>query len=666
MRGINIMESNYFESKEFNEKYNYDGELGVIYSKNSSEFKLWAPLSEEVQLILYGKEYNNLEANKTIIKMNKEDRGVWQVIIDEDLNGEYYNYLVRNNGKTYESVDPYAKAVSINGEKSMVIDMEITNPTGWSNDKRPLLKAATDSIIYEAHIRDLTKNEASGVLPALRGKYIGAVLENSKIKNTSITTGFDHLKELGVTHIHLMPVFDYGSIDERYDSPDNYNWGYDPQNYNVPEGSYSTNPYEGSVRISEFKEMVYKFHQAGIRVVMDMVYNHTYNLESPLNITVPGYYYRQDQYGNYSNGSGCGNETASERYMYRKYMIDSVLYWVKEYHIDGFRFDLMGLHDLETMRIIRNELNKVDESIIMYGEGWTCYNTPLNSNESAVKNNIIKFDDLQIAAFSDDARDSIKGSVFLKESLGFVNGGDNFEESIKYAICASTKHDEIDLSKVIYSKVFWANEPYQTITYDLAHDNNTLFDKLRMSCKDENEEEILKMNKLAAAIVLTSQGISFLHEGEEFARVKENLEGEIIENSYNSSDYINELKWLRKQRYIDLFNYYKGLIKLRKEYKAFRMNSNKEIQNNISFMAKGNEFKDNHIVGYIINIEDYNDSYSKIAVIFNANKYNVEVDLDEGKWNVLVDGEKADSEVQYKIEDSIVNVSARSALILIK
>ena len=660
------MESNYFESKEFNEKYNYDGKLGVIYSKKSSEFKLWAPLAEQVELVLYGKDYNALESNKTIIKMNKENRGVWRARINEDLSGEYYNYLVRNNGKTYESVDPYAKAVSINGEKSMVIDMESTNPKGWSNDKKPILNDVTDSIIYEAHIRDLTKDEASGVITELRGKYIGAVLENSKIKGTSITTGLDHLKELGITHIHLLPVFDYGSIDERYDSPDNYNWGYDPQNYNVPEGSYSTNPYEGAVRISEFKEMVYRFHQAGIRVVMDMVYNHTYNLESPLNLTVPGYYYRKDQYGRYSNGSGCGNETASERYMFRKYMIDSVLYWAKEYHIDGFRFDLMGLHDLETMRIIRNELNKVDKSIIMYGEGWTCYDTPLNINESAVKNNICKFDDLQIAAFSDDARDSIKGSVFLKESLGFVNGGDNYEESIKYTICASTKHDEIDLSKVVYSKSFWANEPYQTITYDSAHDNNTLFDKLRMSCKDENEEELLKMNKLAAAIVLTSQGISFLHEGEEFARVKENLQGEIIENSYNSSDYTNELKWLRKQRYIDLFNYYKGLIKLRKEYKAFRMNSNKEIQNNISFMAKGNEFKDNHIVGYIINIEDYNDSYSKIAVIFNANKYNVEVDLDEGKWNVLVDGEKADSEVQYKIEDSIVNVSARSALILIK
>ena len=660
------MESNYFESKEFNEKYNYDGKLGVIYSKKSSEFKLWAPLAEQVELVLYRKDYNELEANKTIIKMNRENRGVWRVKIDEDLSGEYYNYLVRNNGKTYESVDPYAKAVSINGEKSMVIDMESTNPKGWSNDKKPILNDVTDSIIYEAHIRDLTKDEASGVITELRGKYIGAVLENSKIKGTSITTGLDHLKELGITHIHLLPVFDYGSIDERYDSPDNYNWGYDPQNYNVPEGSYSTNPYEGAVRISEFKEMVYRFHQAGIRVVMDMVYNHTYNLESPLNLTVPGYYYRKDKYGCYSNGSGCGNETASERYMFRKYMIDSVLYWAKEYHIDGFRFDLMGLHDLETMRIIRNELNKVDKSIIMYGEGWTCYDTPLNINESAVKNNICKFDDLQIAAFSDDARDSIKGSVFLKESLGFVNGGDNYEESIKYTICASTKHDEIDLSKVVYSKSFWANEPYQTITYDSAHDNNTLFDKLRMSCKDENEEELLKMNKLAAAIVLTSQGISFLHEGEEFARVKENLQGEIIENSYNSSDYTNELKWLRKQRYIDLFNYYKGLIKLRKEYKAFRMNSNKEIQNNISFMAKGNEFKDNHIVGYIINIEDYNDSYSKIAVIFNANKYNVEVDLDEGKWNVLVDGEKADSEVQYKIEDSIVNVSARSALILIK
>lgn len=660
------MESNYFESKEFNEKYNYDGKLGVIYSKKSSEFKLWAPLAEQVELVLYGKDYNALESNKTIIKMNKENRGVWRARINEDLSGEYYNYLVRNNGKTYESVDPYAKAVSINGEKSMVIDMESTNPKGWSNDKKPILNDVTDSIIYEAHIRDLTKDEASGVITELRGKYIGAVLENSKIKGTSITTGLDHLKELGITHIHLLPVFDYESIDERYDSPDNYNWGYDPQNYNVPEGSYSTNPYEGAVRISEFKEMVYRFHQAGIRVVMDMVYNHTYNLESPLNLTVPGYYYRKDQYGRYSNGSGCGNETASERYMFRKYMIDSVLYWAKEYHIDGFRFDLMGLHDLETMRIIRNELNKVDKSIIMYGEGWTCYDTPLNINESAVKNNICKFDDLQIAAFSDDARDSIKGSVFLKESLGFVSGADNYEESIKYTICASTKHDEIDLLKVVYSKVFWANEPYQTITYDSAHDNNTLFDKLRMSCKDEDEEELLKMNKLAAAIVLTSQGISFLHEGEEFARVKENLEGEIIENSYNSSDYTNELKWLRKQRYIDLFNYYKGLIKLRKEYKAFRMNSNKEIQNNISFMAKGNEFKDNHIVGYIINIEDYNDSYSKIAVIFNANKYNVEVDLDEGKWNVLVDGEKADSEVQYKIEDSIVNVSARSALILIK
>lgn len=660
------MESNYFESKEFNEKYNYDGELGVIYSKNSSEFKLWAPLAEQVELVLYGKDYNALESNKTIIKMNKENRGVWRARINEDLSGEYYNYLVRNNGKTYESVDPYAKAVSINGEKSMVIDMESTNPKGWSNDKKPILNDVTDSIIYEAHIRDLTKDEASGVITELRGKYIGAVLENSKIKGTSITTGLDHLKELGITHIHLLPVFDYGSIDERYDSPDNYNWGYDPQNYNVPEGSYSTNPYEGAVRISEFKEMVYKFHQAGIRVVMDMVYNHTYNLESPLNLTVPGYYYRKDKYGCYSNGSGCGNETASERYMFRKYMIDSVLYWAKEYHIDGFRFDLMGLHDLETMRIIRNELNKVDKSIIMYGEGWTCYDTPLNINESAVKNNICKFDDLQIAAFSDDARDSIKGSVFLKESLGFVNGGDNYEESIKYTICASTKHDEIDLSKVVYSKSFWANEPYQTITYDSAHDNNTLFDKLRMSCKDENEEELLKMNKLAAAIVLTSQGISFLHEGEEFARVKENLQGEIIENSYNSSDYTNELKWLRKQRYIDLFNYYKGLIKLRKEYKAFRMNSNKEIQNNISFMAKGNEFKDEHMVGYFINIEDYNDSYSKIAVIFNANKYNVEVDLNEGEWNVLVDGEKADSEVQYKIEDSIVNVSARSACILIK
>ena len=656
-----------YETEEFAKLYTYDRDLGALYGKDKTKFVLWAPTASKVQVAIYGtngKDYTC--AAKKTVDMVKGDNGTWSLEQSGDLSGTYYNYLVTINGKTNEVTDPYAKAVGVNGNRGMVVDLDATDPEGWNKDTKPELKDATDSVIYEIHIRDFSISEDSGVSVEYRGKYNGFWEEGTKVPGTDIKTGIDHLKELGVTTVHLLPTFDQRSINEtKLDKPQ-FNWGYDPENYNVPEGSYSTNPYEGSVRISEFKEMVYKFHQAGIRVVMDMVYNHTYNLESPLNITVPGYYYRQDQYGNYSNGSGCGNETASERYMYRKYMIDSVLYWVKEYHIDGFRFDLMGLHDLETMRIIRNELNKVDESIIMYGEGWTCYNTPLNSNESAVKNNIIKFDDLQIAAFSDDARDSIKGSVFLKESLGFVNGGDNFEESIKYAICASTKHDEIDLSKVVYPKSFWANEPYQTITYDSAHDNNTLFDKLRMSCKDENEEELLKMNKLAAAIVLTSQGISFLHEGEEFARVKENLQGEIIENSYNSSDYTNELKWLRKQRYIDLFNYYKGLIKLRKEYKAFRMNSNKEIQNNISFMAKGNEFKDEHMVGYFINIEDYNDSYSKIAVIFNANKYNVEVDLNEGEWNVLVDGEKADSEVQYKIEDSIVNVSARSACILIK
>ena len=654
------MESNYFESKEFNEKYNYDGELVVIYSKNSSEFKLWAPLAEQVELVLYGKDYNALESNKTIIKMNKENRGVWRARINEDLSGEYYNYLVRNNGKTYESVDPYAKAVSINGEKSMVIDMESTNPKGWSNDKKPILNDVTDSIIYEAHIRDLTKDEASGVITELRGKYIGAVLENSKIKGTSITTGLDHLKELGITHIHLLPVFDYGSIDERYDSPDNYNWGYDPQNYNVPEGSYSTNPYEGAVRISEFKEMVYRFHQAGIRVVMDMVYNHTYNLESPLNLTVPGYYYRKDKYGCYSNGSGCGNETASERYMFRKYMIDSVLYWAKEYHIDGFRFDLMALHDIDTLKEIREELNKIDTSILIYGEGWNGGDSPLPREEACFKCNIGKFDKLQIAAFSDDMRDGIKGHVAHLKEGGFVNGGKDFEESIKFGIVASTYHEGVDYNKVNYSDSPWANEPYQTVNYCSAHDNNTLHDKLKIVCENAAEEEIIEMNKLSAAIFLTSQGIPFIHSGEEFLRTKTNEKGEFIENSYNSNDFVNKIDWTRKVKYMDLFKYYKGLIELRKEYPLFRLESNKEIREKISFIESELGIKKKGIVAY--RLKDHNNEF---IVVFNSNNNEVKINLPKGLWGVMVNNKFSGKEIRDEARD-FYDIIRKSACVLKK
>lgn len=443
-------------------------------------------------------------------------------------------------------MDPYAKAVGVNGNRGMVIDLNTTNPEGWEKDTKPELKSATDSIIYEAHVRDLSIDETSGISNEYKGKFKALTIWDSCIPGTTVKTVVNHIKDMGFTHIHLLPAFDFGSIDENKLEQPQFNWGYDPKNYNVPEGSYSTNPYLGDVRIKEFKEMVKALHEAGIRVVMDVVYNHTYNLDSCLNNAVPGYYYRQDENGEYSDASACGNETASERYMFRRYMVDSVVYWAKEYHIDGFRFDLMGIHDIETMKLIREELNKIDSSIIMYGEGWTGGPSPLKEELAALKKNTYKFDKLQIAAFSDDCRDGVKGHVFYDEETGFVNGKDGLEETIKFAIVASTHHKDIDKENIVYSNEFWANEPYQTINYASAHDNYTLWDKLQISTPNCTEEELIAMNKLIAGIILTSQGISFVHAGEEMARTKEDEEGKLVENSFESSDKVNKIYWDRK------------------------------------------------------------------------------------------------------------------------
>ena len=490
---------------EFDKKYGYNGNLGVIYSKDNCKFILWAPTAKEVQLVLYGNngyEYNCKPTD--IYTMNKGVKGTWEIELSGNFNGYYYNYLVNVNGEINEVVDPYAKAVGVNGNRGMIIDLSITNPNGWENDIKPKLKSATDSIIYEAHIRDLSIDESSGIKDEYKGKFKALTILDSCIPGTNVKTVVNHIKDMGFTHIHLLPAFDYGSVDEtKLDQPQ-FNWGYDPKNYNVPEGSYSTNPYLGNVRIKEFKEMVKALHEAGIRVVMDVVYNHTYNLESCLNKAVPGYYYRQDENNEYSDASACGNETASERYMFRRYMIDSVIYWAKEYHIDGFRFDLMGIHDIETMKLIRNELNKIDESIIIYGEGWIGGKSPLKEELAALKKNTHKFDKLQIAAFSDDCRDGVKGHVFYEEEAGFVNGRDGLEETIKFAVVASTSHEGVDKNNIIYSEEFWANEPYQTVNYASAHDNYTLWDKLKLSTVNCREEELIAMNKLIAGIILTS------------------------------------------------------------------------------------------------------------------------------------------------------------------
>ena len=655
-----------YNSEEFKEKYHYDGNLGAQYDEKKTKFTLWAPTAKNVKLALYGKNGNDIENSPTeLVQMNKGEQGEWSIEVKGNLNGEYYNYIVEVNGKENEVTDPYAKAVGVNGNRAMVIDLKETNPQGWDKDKKPKLEYATDAVIYEMHIRDFSIDDNSGI--TYKGKYNGVWQDKTTIPGTDVKTGVSHLKELGVNVVHLLPTFDYKSIDETKLDEAQYNWGYDPQNYNVPEGSYSSDPYIAQVRIKEFKEMIQELHKAGIRVVMDVVYNHTGKTQdSHLNLAVPNYYYRQNQSGGFSNGSGCGNEIASERSMVRRMMVDSVKFWAEEYHIDGFRFDLMGLHDIDTMKEIRSELNKIDESIIMYGEGWTASDTPLPEEDRALKASTYKFENEQIAAFSDDIRDSIKGSVFNEQQPGFVNGANGLEESIKFGVVASTKHQDVDYDKVNYSNKPWANQPYQTITYTSAHDNYTLWDKLQLTNKYASDKELVQMNKMAAAIVLTSQGIPFIHAGDEFARTKVNEDGSLNHNSYNSPDSVNKLDWKRKVEYKDLFNYYKGLIELRKSHNAFKMNTTEDIQKNLNFLEKGKNFKEDNVVAYTINGKNVKDEWDNIAVIYNANGKEVEVTLHSTDWNIVVNENNAGVKTLGEVNGNKVEVPAKSVYVLYK
>ena len=502
----------------------------------------------------------------------------------------------------------------------------------------------------------------SGVSKENKGKYAGVWEADTTVPNTDVKTGISHLKELGVTTVHLLPSFDHQSIDETKLEEAQYNWGYDPKNYNVPEGSYSSDPYDGKTRITEYKKMVQELHKAGISVVMDVVYNHTgATSDSELNKAVPNYYYRQNEKGEFSNGSGCGNETASERAMMRKLMVDSVTYWAKEYHVDGFRFDLMALHDQDTMVAIREALNEINPSILIYGEGWTGGDTPLNSEKQATKANTKNFGELQIAAFSDDIRDGIKGSVFDAKDHGFVDGAQNKEETIKFGIVASTPNDQIDTDKVNNQTKAWAKEPYQTITYESAHDNLTLWDKLQSANETATEQQLLAMNKMSAAIVLTSQGIPFLHAGEEMARTKVNPDGTLNENSYNAPDSVNAIDWSRKQKYEDLYEYYQGLIAMRKEHKAFHMNSTKEIQNNLKFL----DVTEKNVVAYTLNGKAVGDSWNTIAVIFNANNKSVDVTIPDNQWAVVVDQNTAGTKQLKTVSGSTVTVPANSTYVLV-
>ena len=641
-----------FSSKVFNRQYNYYGsDLGVVYSAQVSFFKVWSPKAVRVSLVLYrnGDGDNKIEE----IPMQKCAKGIWKVSVERDLKGIYYTYKVNRGRETKEVMDPYAKACGVNGKRGMIIDLNETNPVGWEEQKNIPLNNPTDAIIYELHVRDLSV-DAHGNMKH-KGKYL-AFTETETTSDEGETTGVNHIKELGVTHVQLLPIYDYLTVDESKDDCSEYNWGYDPLNYNIPEGSYSTDPYHGEVRIKELKEAIMSLHNNGLGVIMDVVYNHTANSESSdLNILMPNYYYRTNKDGVFYNGSACGNELASERHMVRKMIMDSVIYWAKEYKLDGFRFDLMGVLDIETMNRIYEELSKINPDIILYGEGWAGGTCGLSEKKRALKVNAPQL--RYVGVFNDDLRDGVRGDVFVSGAKGFIAGASGMEESVKFGIVASTDHPQIDFAKVNYSDAPYAKLPGQTINYVSAHDNLTLWDKIEASCKEATKEEKIKMQKLANAIVLTAQGVPFIHAGAEFARTKYG-----DENSYKSSDEINKLDWQRKSEFKEVFQYYKGLIELRKKHPAFRMTTAAEISRDLSFM----KMPVANMVGYTLKNHAGDDEWEEIVVLFNGNQEAHKVQLPGDNWKVVVNGEYAGVDVLEVVNKNEVSIEGTSAMVLVK
>ncbi len=631
---LTIEPSGLFDTETFNQNFTYTGELGAIYSKKATTFRVWAPTATAMSLNLYKAGDGGIA--ETTIDMTRIESGVWETVKTTDLNGKYYTYSVTIAGKVTETYDPYAKAAGVNGDRSMVIDFERTNPKKWTDDRGPIYKKNNDLIVYEMHIRDLTSHVSSNVKN--KGKYLG-VVEDNTITSNGVPTGLSHLKGLDITHVQILPMFDFNSIDETRLSDKVFNWGYDPKNYSVPEGSYATDPYRGEVRVSEMKRMIKGLHDNGIGVIMDVVYNHTaLSADSNLSILVPNYYYRMVS-GKYSNASGTGNETASERSMVRKLMIDSLKHWVTEYHIDGFRFDLMGIHDIETMRLIERELRIINPDIILYGEGWTGGTSPLPEEKRLVKANMMAID--SIGAFNDDFRDGVKGHVFNATEAGFIGGAPDLEESVKFGIVGAVMHPQIDYNLVNYSKKPWAINPSQSVNYVSAHDNLTLWDKIKATQPETAEDQRVAMQKLANAIVLTSQGMPFLHLGVDFLRTKGG-----DDNSYKSPDSVNAIDWNLKDSNLDVYNYYKGLISIRKTYSAFRMETQEEIETHLTFFSEGDASLiklPKQMIGYMIDAKANKENALDMYVFFNGSLESQEVVLPDGAYRVLANEQFADA-----------------------
>ncbi|MGS4992237.1 type I pullulanase [Bacillus cereus] len=622
-------------SEEFDNLFYYGGnDLGNTYTPQHTKFRLWAPTASEAKLVTYKNWNDKIGAE---INMQQGEKGTWTAELKGNQKGLFYTYKVKIGDKWTEAVDPYVRAASVNGDKGAVVNLEETNPKKWKANKKPKFKNPEDAIIYELHVRDLSIQPESGIKQ--KGKYLGVTEKGTKGPE-GVKTGLDHIKDLGVTHVQFLPIFDYASVNEETLNEPQYNWGYDPKNFNVPEGSYSTNPYEPTVRITELKQMVQTLHDNNLRVVMDVVYNHMYNAaESNFHKLVPGYYYRYNEDGTFANGTGVGNDTASERKMMRKFMIDSVTYWAKEYNLDGFRFDLMGIHDYETMNEIRKAVNQIDPSIILHGEGWDL-NTPLAAELKANQKNAEKMKG--IAHFNDNIRDGLKGSVFEEKENGFINGKENMEDRIKKGITAGIDYDT---NSSTYQ------DPEQVLTYVEAHDNHTLWDKLELTNPGDSDEVRTQMHKLSSSILLTSQGIPFLHAGQEFMRTKYG-----DHNSYKSPDSINQMDWLRRATFNNEVDYMKGLIELRKKYSAFRMTSAEQIKTHVSFIDAPK-----NTVAYIIE----GNKHEYFTVAHNANREAVEITLpSKGPWKVLVDGKQAGSKPLYVVHDNKIKVPALSSIVL--
>ncbi len=656
---VDVEMVDYYSCKEFQEECVYkENDLGVTLSSGSTKFRVWAPTAESLSLNLYktGNERKN-----DLIKsydMKKDKGGTWLIELPENLEGYYYTYTVKydksfrkyyekkygidaDDPKGFEAVDPYARSAGVNGTKGMIIDVDKTSPNGWNQDKNHTVKKITDANIYEVSVRDTSTDENSGIKN--KGKYI-SFLEHGTKTAKGVPTGVDHIKSMGINMVQIMPIYDFATVDENKGIVnDNYNWGYDPANFNVPEGSFSTNPADGRTRVMELKEMIQEFHNEGIGVIMDVVYNHTYyDYPFGFSVLVPGYFHRPN-----SNTSGCGNDTATERTMVTKYIVDSIVYWAKQYHLDGFRFDLMGLIDIDTMNKAREELDAMNEDIILYGEGWYMDSTNRTRDVYLCNQNNSRFTD-QLGYFCDTIRSGIRGGND-NNSKGFVQGNTSSDETIAY----SAK------GYAIWSE----NEPYQLINYVSCHDNYTLWDKLCVTGKNETQDNLIKQNKLAAAIVQTAQGTPLMLQGEEFLRTKESEDGQKYENTYNKPDSVNKVDYSRLEEYSYVTDYYRGLIKFRKNHPSLRMFRKSTVDQKFHWLDNSPIYRSGVIAYQLDKVEG--EVADNIIVIYNANKSQETVYLPSGDWKVCVNGSKAGVDVLDTVRGS-VKVSPISCYVLVK